>query len=886
MAKKITIGQLVVDLLADTARFESDMKRAARSLGKTGADLTSAGKSLTAGITLPLAGIGIAAVKVAGDFEQTQIAFGTLLGSATKAGNYLKELADFAKKTPFEFSDLVDASKRMLALGFSSTQIIPTLRTIGDAVAGLGGGKEMIDRVVLALGQMQAKGKVSAQEMNQLAESGIPAWKLLADKIGVSIPEAMKMAEKGAISSAVAVPAILEGMNQKFAGLMDKQSQTLLGQFSNLKDQLFFIFKDIGVALMPLLKSIVDFANQAIPVVKGVIDAFSSMPQGTQFAIIAIAGVAAAAGPLLMAIGSIATGIATLMPFIGALVAILSGPVGWVAALVAVGTAVTTFVLTHKEQFGSLVTDLRFWFEDLKGFLIDCWGIILNQGKEIWGTLKEYFGEIGQEIAAFWKAHGEEIKLVLGLAWDNIKNTVKGVLEIIGGVIKGALEVIAGIMKVAMGLLKGDWKLAWEGVKDIVKGVVDAIAGIIKGGFSIITGTARDTTDRIKNYFKDMYEAIVGHSFVPDMVKGIQQHFSFLPSIMGDPTRSATGSVIDSFTGMFSNILNMAKNWKQTLTSLLSGLADSLLGSLFGGKGGLSQGLSQFTSGFGGLGVLGKLFAQKSPTGELLGGGGVGLGMPGWLTGFLTNPWTAAIGGALGGGVLLWKLLSHNTWEKGSIEAEKNLGVSGVTDDVIKEFVQGLGLKDKSFTPIRQDILTAPRWLQDVIVPFAQATGQIDQLIAKFSSIGAFGQYYDFSSSIKAAIAGDWEAYNKQWIELFGKSQALSANLPNWAQILAAAVTPKSETLSEGPDVVERSGSQDLGDFSESGFSSSPNVAVAVINIQSGATTLTEQDVRDKIVPPITTVLQNNTRGTTKDWADALAQALVPAIKRALEGTT
>lgn len=193
---------------------------------------------------------GFAAVKASADMEQTRTSFTTLLGSAEAADAMLRDLADFAAKTPFELTGLQDATKRMLAFGFAAEDIIPMMTNIGDAVSALGGGKAEIDRVTLALGQMQAKGKVSAQEMNQLAELGIPAWEMLADAIGTDIPTAMKQAEKGAISSSVAIPAILEGMNKKFAGGMEEQSKTLLGIWSNLQDNLGQVLVQVGDSIM------------------------------------------------------------------------------------------------------------------------------------------------------------------------------------------------------------------------------------------------------------------------------------------------------------------------------------------------------------------------------------------------------------------------------------------------------------------------------------------------------------------------------------------------------------------------------------------------------------------------------------------------------------
>src|SRR5690606_3529735 len=116
---------------------------------------------------------------------------------------------------------------RLMALGFAAEEVIPMMRSLGNAAAGLGGSAELIDRLSLALGQMRAKGKVSAEEMRQLAEAGIPAWEMLAKAIGVSIPAAMEMAQKGAISAAKAVPVIVAGMNDRFAGLMENFSKTV-----------------------------------------------------------------------------------------------------------------------------------------------------------------------------------------------------------------------------------------------------------------------------------------------------------------------------------------------------------------------------------------------------------------------------------------------------------------------------------------------------------------------------------------------------------------------------------------------------------------------------------------------------------------------------------
>lgn len=277
------------------------------------------GRTLTDSLTRPLLDVGTAALKLGSDFQQTKIAFTTMLGSAERATAFLADLKAFAAGTPFEFPGLVDAARRLQALGFASDQVIPSLRAIGDAAAALGGGAQMIDRVTLALGQMQSKGKVSAQEMNQLAESGINAWKILADGMGKTIPEVMKLAEKGMINAARAVPEILEGLNKQFGGMMEKQAQTLAGQWSNVKDKITFIMMDLGEALAPAAQRAMDALQPLIAIAEGMVAAFKDLAPETQTVIIAIAGLAAAAGPLLIALGSLGLAITTVQTGLAAL---------------------------------------------------------------------------------------------------------------------------------------------------------------------------------------------------------------------------------------------------------------------------------------------------------------------------------------------------------------------------------------------------------------------------------------------------------------------------------------------------------------------------------------------------------------------------------------
>ncbi|MGB9780616.1 tape measure protein [Caldanaerobacter sp.] len=222
------------------------MAKTVVNIQKQADSMRNIGTAMTLGVTTPLLGAGIAALKMAGDMEQTQIAFTNMLGGAQKAQEFLKQLAKFAEKTPFEFKDLTKQARQLMAFGFAAEDIIPMLTAVGDTISAMGGNAEMIDRVTLALAKMQAKQKVSAKEMLQLTEAGIPAWGYLAQSIGKSVPETMKLAEKGLIPANIAINSILSAMERDFGGMMAKQSRTLLGSWSNLLDVLSRVTTNFG----------------------------------------------------------------------------------------------------------------------------------------------------------------------------------------------------------------------------------------------------------------------------------------------------------------------------------------------------------------------------------------------------------------------------------------------------------------------------------------------------------------------------------------------------------------------------------------------------------------------------------------------------------------
>lgn len=247
--------------------FASGMGRLAGGIGNAIIGVGQAALKVGGLAASGLAAVGAFGIKVASDMQQSEIAFGTMLGSAEKAKAFLGDLKDFAAATPFELPGLINASRSLLAMGFAAEEVKPTLTAVGDVVAALGLGQEGIDRVARALGQMRAKGKVSAEEMLQLAEAGIPAWDLLAQATGHTVAEVQDLASKGDIAADVFVGAFtrMEGPLAKLRGGMEAQSKSFAGMMSTLKDT---VSQGFGEAMRGTVESV----SKAMPNIIGQVD--------------------------------------------------------------------------------------------------------------------------------------------------------------------------------------------------------------------------------------------------------------------------------------------------------------------------------------------------------------------------------------------------------------------------------------------------------------------------------------------------------------------------------------------------------------------------------------------------------------------------------------
>lgn len=188
-------------------------------------------------------------MQVRGQFQQTEMAFKTMLQSEEKADALMKQLIRTAAVTPFGVEDVTEGAKQLLAFNVAAEDVNKTLIGLGDVAAGM--GLNLKDLVML-YGTTIAKGKMDTMDLYQFLNRGIPIADEIAKVMGLDVTNAIKEVQKqikaGKVTSDVFIQAMqnMSAEGSKFGGLMEAQSKTITGQISNIEDAIEQMFNDLG----------------------------------------------------------------------------------------------------------------------------------------------------------------------------------------------------------------------------------------------------------------------------------------------------------------------------------------------------------------------------------------------------------------------------------------------------------------------------------------------------------------------------------------------------------------------------------------------------------------------------------------------------------------
>jgi tape measure domain-containing protein len=292
----MAIGKLLLKLGIDTTNLDKELGKVEKSMTKFGQNMSNLGSTLTQSLTLPIIGVGAAALKSFADMEKLENGLIAIMGSSEGAAVELEKLRKVAENPGLALPEVVKASASLQSVGMNADAARETITQFGNAVARAGGGAEQFDGVVLALSQISAVGKVTQEDLNQIKERLPEFARVMKEEFGVVTAEGIR--ELG-ISSEEFIQRSVGAL-----GNLERANGGLANTFDNLKD-------NVGASLAELGKAINETLNlEAVAAalsagLQRLVDGFKSLNPETQGFIVKAGLIVAAIGPAIFIVGKL-----------------------------------------------------------------------------------------------------------------------------------------------------------------------------------------------------------------------------------------------------------------------------------------------------------------------------------------------------------------------------------------------------------------------------------------------------------------------------------------------------------------------------------------------------------------------------------------------------
>lgn len=209
-----------------------------------------------------------------GEVQRVQAGYETILGSLAKAKQLEREVRAFDIKTPFTYIETAQAANRLLAAGFRE-DLIPAMTAFGNAVVASGGDSEKFLNLATAMSKLRFRGFINYQDIRSFVAGGIPVKDILMKKLGLTEDQIFNIGHLHLRAETV-LPALIEGLEERFGGGIDRAQERIIGALDNLKGTIEKMMAGIGeTTAQDAMKLIKNFTRMATAV-----DQFVSTHQG------------------------------------------------------------------------------------------------------------------------------------------------------------------------------------------------------------------------------------------------------------------------------------------------------------------------------------------------------------------------------------------------------------------------------------------------------------------------------------------------------------------------------------------------------------------------------------------------------------------------------
>lgn len=509
-----------------------------------------------------------------GTLEKTTLQFTTLMGSADEAAAHVKDLFDFAAKTPFESGEVIAASKNLLTFGGKALDTTKNLTMVGNAAAAVGQNIQEVSFWTGRAYSMIQGGQPFGEAAMRLQEMGI---------LTASTRAEMEKMQKQGKSGAEVWGYFTQSMD-RFNGAMKLQESTWEGLTSTIKDNLtmagskalkpfFDLTKEGMTQLSAFLQTdmFTGWADKAAGAFTGIIGLIKGLASGDiTGAFLSLAqGVGAAFGP--DAIGPVFAFKKTMLGLIGAVknifAAFKSGNVPNILEALGLGqfTGPVMQAISALQQFGGIVATVG---GAIMSVLAPAFQTLVSGVMSAWPQLQAAFGAIGQLLTALAPVIGGIVVGLIGL----ITGLFSGIASAVGPFISTIAGTIAGLAT------------AFTGIVNVVSGIFQAIYGIFTGNGDLIqsawsqmlTGLGQIFSGfdaAAKAWFGGLFNTLL--SFVSGFVSGVTGFFGTLlpglqPAIAGVGA-FIQGALVPAFSQLWGWLQTILPAAVQTLSGFFAG---------------------------------------------------------------------------------------------------------------------------------------------------------------------------------------------------------------------------------------------------------------------------------------------------------------------------
>ena len=282
-------------LTLSISNFQKSLNKAERSLRRTGKRMAEVGNQLAVSVSAPLLGVGGAALQAFADIEKFENGLASMMGSAEAAEKELEKLKEVAKAPGLDLTQAVKGSVRLQSVGIAAEQARKVLSETGNAIALVGGTSDDLNGVTLALQQIGAKGKVFAEEINQINERLPQIRAAMKAAFGTANTEDIQ-------AMGISAEQFIQGITVEL-GKLPRAVGGMSNSFNNARQAVVQSLSTIGESLEKNfnISARIDAFSERL---QRLADSFANLSPKAQKAILIVGGLAAAIGPVLIAISS------------------------------------------------------------------------------------------------------------------------------------------------------------------------------------------------------------------------------------------------------------------------------------------------------------------------------------------------------------------------------------------------------------------------------------------------------------------------------------------------------------------------------------------------------------------------------------------------------